>query len=100
MIMISKPRFPLGQVVATPGALEAMKDAGQSAFEFLSKHSQGNWGDVCPDDAAANEQSLIDGSRLLSVYRTSKSIKLWVITEAADERGNRSATTILLPEEY
>ena len=100
MIMISKPKFPLGQVVATPGALEAMQDAGQSAFEFLSKHSQGIWGDVRPDDAAANEQSLIDGSRLLSVYRTAKGEKLWVITEAADDRGNRSCSTILRPDEY
>ena len=81
-------------------ALEALKTAGQSVFEFISRHSKADWGEVCPEDAAANDQSLIDGSRLLSVYRTSTGEKLWVITEASDDRGNRAVTTILLPEEY
>ena len=101
MISISKPKFSLGQVVATPAALEALKESGQSAWDFIARHASGNdWGDVCPADAEANEQSLIDGSRLLSVYSTTKGEKLWVITEAADDRGNRSATTILLPSDY
>lgn len=100
MIQIAKPKFPLGKVVATPGALEALEQAGQSPFEFISRHSAGNWGDVCPDDQSANDQSLIDGSRLLSSYRTTKGVKLWLITEAADDRGHRSVTTILLPDEY
>ena len=95
MIQISKPRFSLGKVVATPGALEALEQSGQSAFEFISRHSAGDWGIVDSEDKAANDQSLIDGSRILSAYRTSKGEKLWVITEA-----DRSATTILLPEEY
>lgn len=100
MIQIAKPKFSLGQVVATPGALEALEQSNQSSFEFIAKHSRGDWGIVCDDDKAANEQSLIDGSRLLSVYRTSKGTKIWIITEAADDRGNRAATTILLPDEY
>jgi hypothetical protein len=97
----SAQKFELGQIVATPGAIEAMNRAGQNAREFLARHVQGDWGDVCPDDATANNQSLIDGSRLLSVYRTNKGAKLWILTEAAaDENGNRAATTLLLPEEY
>ena len=100
MIQISKPRFSLGQVVATPGALETMNDAGQSPFEFIARHARCDWGDVCADDKAANDQSLIDGSRILSAYRTSKGEKLWLITEAADDRGQRAATTILRPDEY
>jgi hypothetical protein len=100
MIMISRPKFSLGQVVATPAAIEALNQSGQSAFEFISRHARGDWGDVCSDDALANEQSLLDGSRLLSVYRTTKGEKVWVITEAADDRGNRSATTVLLPSDY
>jgi hypothetical protein len=96
MIQISKPRFKVGKVVATPCAIEALRESGQSPFEFVARHSSGDWGsDTCPEDAAANEQSLIDGSRLLSVYRTSNGEKLWVITEA-----DRSVTTLLLPEEY
>lgn len=91
----SKNRFPLGQIVATPAALEALKKAGQSASEFISRHASGDWGIVCEEDKNANEASLKDGSRILSAYRLSDGIKIWIITEA-----DRSSTCILLPEEY
>jgi len=100
MIAKSQPKFSLGQVVATPGALEALQKADQTAVGFLQRHARGDWGDVCEVDRQANDQSLIDGSRLLSAYRTSLGEKLWVITEAVDDMGNRAATTILLPSEY
>jgi hypothetical protein len=90
-----KVSFRLGQTVATPGALQALEDAGQMPAEFLSRHLAGDWGDVPPDDAAENELSLREGFRLLSSYRTRAGVRLWVITEA-----DRSATTILLPDEY
>ncbi len=61
----------------------------------LGKHLAGDWGDVCEEDRQANEESLKDGLRLLSVYHTSDGTKFWIITEA-----DRSATTVLLPEEY
>lgn len=95
-----KPKFNLGQCVATPGALESLRESGQNPGEFLSRHVQGDWGEVCDDDKLANDQSLIDGSRLLSAYRTLKGTKLWVLTEATDDHGRRAATTILLPSEY
>jgi hypothetical protein len=100
MIAKCQPKFSLGQIVATPGALEALQKAGQSATEFLQLHIRGDWGQLCDEDRQANDQALIDGSRILSAYRTSKGEKLWVITEAADDSGNRAATTILLPSEY
>lgn len=88
--------FPLGQIVATPGALAALGEAGQSPLEFLSRHVCGDWGDLEEEDCKENELSLKKGFRLLSCYRTSSGdTKLWVITEA-----DRSVTTILLPEEY
>jgi hypothetical protein len=96
----SKPKFTLGQVLATPGALEALEKSGQSPAEFLARHLAGDWGEVCPDDKALNDESLIDGSRILSAYRTSKNERLWVITEAADDEGHRCCTTLLLPSEY
>ena len=98
--MTNQPRFPLGQVLATPGAIEVLESSGQSPTEFLAKHVRGDWGIVDAEDKAANDQSLIDGSRILSAYRTSKGEKLWVITEACDDRGHRAATTILRPDEY
>jgi hypothetical protein len=94
------PKFSLGQVVATPAALKALEDAGQSPSFFLDRHVQGDWGEVNDEDKQLNDQALVDGSRLLSAYKTLKGERLWIITEAADDEGKRAATTILKPEEY
>lgn len=94
------PKFELGQVVATPGALEALEKSGQSPNEFLKRHLQREQGDLCAEDHELNDAALKDGSRILSAYKTLKGAKLWVITEGEDDRGHRSATTLLLPEEY
>jgi hypothetical protein len=93
-------KFNLGQILATPGALEVLQESGQTPQFFLSRHARGDWGEVGKDDGQLNDQSLIDGSRILSAYRTLKGKRLWVITEAADDNGHRLATTVLLPEEY
>lgn len=95
MIEIAKPKFRIGQLVSTPGALAALAEAGQSPMQFVARHVQGDWGDCCPEDLQANEDALRNGERLFSVYRTSKETKIWVITE-----GDRSSTCVLLPEEY
>jgi hypothetical protein len=88
--------FPLGQIVATPGALAALGKAGQTPLDFLSRHVCGDWGELSEDDRKENQLSLKRGFRLLSSYRTSADdTRVWVITEA-----DRSVTTILLPEEY
>jgi hypothetical protein len=93
-------KFPLGRLVATPGALKAITEAGQSPEFFLGKHVAGDWGELCEEDKRLNDQALVDGSRLLSAYRTLRGAKIWIITEATDDAGNRAATTILLPQEY
>ena len=93
-------KFSPGQIVATPGSLEVLEEAGQTPAFFLDKHLAGDWGDVDAEDWQANEQALVGGSRLLSAYRTLKGKKIWIITEAADDDGKRAATTILLPDEY
>lgn len=100
MVTIARPRFPLGQVLATPGAVEALKKAGHMPDEFIRRHHVGDWGEVSKDDAALNEEALRDGSRLLSVYKLADQTKIWIITEAADDEAKREATTILLPSEY
>lgn len=89
------PLFSAGQIVATPGALVLLEDTKKAAFEFLSRHLRGDWGDLCPDDKAENELSLKHGSRLISNYHITDSDSLWIITEA-----DRSVTTLLLPSEY
>ena len=88
-------KFPLGRIVATPGALEALQKAEQSPVEFLDRHVLGDWGNVDEEDRKENEFSLQHGYRILSAYTTSAGEKIWIITEA-----DRSATTILTPEEY
>jgi hypothetical protein len=95
-----KPKFSLGRLLATPGALAVLEEAGQTPLDFISRHMRGDWGDVCDEDKRLNDQSLVDGSRLLSAYKTSTGVKLWLITEAQDDNGHRAATTCLLPEEY
>ena len=89
------PTFPLGQTVATPGALAALQEAGQSPADFLARHVRGDWGEVCEEDKRLNDEALVNGERILSAYDTRLGTKLWVITEA-----DRSSTCILLPEEY
>jgi hypothetical protein len=94
------PKFRLGQPLCTPGALEALQESGQPPDFFLQRHVSGDWGEVCEEDRLLNDQALQDGSRIVSAYRTLKGTKIWVITEATDDKGNRAATTILLPGEY
>lgn len=94
------PKFHLGQIVATPGALEALDASDQSPADFLARHARGDWGDLSEEDRRLNDEALIDGSRLLSAYKTIKGVKVWIVTEAADDEGHRAATTLLLPDEY
>lgn len=97
---LSTPLFTSGQMLMTPGAMQALDEAGQHPMEFLNRHFRGDWGDLDEQDKQENELSLREGYRILSAYHTSKNVKLWIITEAVDESGERSVTTILLPMEY
>jgi len=92
---ITAQLFELGQIVATPGALQALEDANQQAAEFIARHARLEQGTLCEADHEENLFSLDKRLRLFSAYETSASVKLWIITEA-----DRSVTTILLPCEY
>jgi hypothetical protein len=87
--------FPLGKIVATPGALAALERAKQPASCFLARHATGDRGILAPEDVAENEYSIVHGFRLLSSYETDACEELWMITEA-----DRSTTTLLLRDEY
>ncbi len=86
--------LPLGRVLATPGALKALSDAGEHPFRYLARHAAADWGELCPHDRRENGLALRHGRRDLSSYAVGDG-RIWVITEA-----DRSVTTILLPEEY
>jgi len=102
VISVNKPLFKPGQVLATPGALEALEKAGQGVWEFVSRHLAGDFGIVDDEDKASNTRAIQDGSRILSAYllNDTNKTKIWVLTEGTDDNGNRAATTILLPDEY
>ncbi|PWU19887.1 MAG: hypothetical protein C5B50_05505 [Verrucomicrobia bacterium] len=85
--------FPLGQTVITSNALRELNP--EDTYSGLQRHARGDWGEVCPEDAEMNDLSLRDGNRLLSAYRDRNGTRFWIITEA-----DRSATTVLLPEDY
>jgi len=85
--------FPLGDVVITRNAKDTVHPA--DVVVGLDRHTRGDWGTLCPDDASENELSLREGYRLLSSYSDRSGVKFWIITEA-----DRSSTCILLPEDY
>jgi hypothetical protein len=88
-----KALFPLGQTVITSNAMSQLVAA--DVAKALGRHAQGDWGEVCPADRQENELSLKEGFRVLSAYRDSQGTRFWIITEA-----DRSATTVMLPEDY
>jgi hypothetical protein len=92
VIALSKPTFPLGQVVITANA-EATLDPAD-VQQGLSRHASGDWGEVCPDDARTNADALKHGNRLMSVYGQGDQ-RFWIITER-----DRSVTTVLMPLDY
>lgn len=89
-----RARLPLqlGAVYQTPGAA---KLNGLDVLAAIGRHARGDWGDLCTDDWTLNNKALVDDSRILSSYVTRDGVKFWIITE-----WDRSATTILLPDEY
>jgi hypothetical protein len=88
---IMTPRFPLGRTVATPGALAL----GIDLTPYMRRHHCGDWGDLDDEDKRRNEESLKDGTRILSCYQVGGGRRIYIITE-----WDRSSTCILLPEEY
>jgi hypothetical protein len=95
--MSAKPiptaKFRLGRIVATPHALEVITT--DDILVGISRHQAGDWGEVDAEGRATNDQALVNRTRILSVYRSVKNAKFWIITEA-----DRSATTVLMPEDY
>ncbi len=87
--------FPLGQIAATPGALDMMSARHIDHLALLVRHVSGDWGDLDVEDRASNDRAISQRTRILSSYDFGPGVRIWIITE-----GDRSVTTILLPEEY
>ena len=81
--------------------LEALEEANVNIIDLVERHISKDWGDLSDEDKRLNDEALHDGSRILSAYiLPTTEMKIWIITEAADDAGKRTATTALLPEEY
>lgn len=96
MNILTRPLFPLGQTVATPGALMAARKAGDNLEKYLKLHLSGDWGVMSEEDKMQNEIAIRKRDRrIFSAYHLKDGTKIWIITEY-----DFSVTTILLPEEY
>lgn len=93
----AKPRFMLGRILMTPGAIEAMQAARVKPSSLIVRHMTGDWGDLDATDKRHNEQALKPAMplRILSSYKLGEHETVWIITE-----WDRSVTTLLLPSEY
>jgi hypothetical protein len=98
-VALTNIKFPLGRTVMTSGVNDKVADDSKFA-EFVTKslarHATGDWGDMSQEDKAENDLALKAGNlRIFSAYEKPELPKIWIITEA-----DRSATTILFPDEY
>jgi hypothetical protein len=101
--VVEMAKFSLGQTVMTCGVNDKFKTPSEwrELQNFLYRHSNGDWGDLCNLDKKANDNAIAhEGSpelqeRVLSEYRSEDGTRVWVITE-----WDRSVTTILFPSEY
>jgi hypothetical protein len=100
MVDFRKPLFSLGRCVATPAAIQAIEEAGVDFGDILDRHVNGDWGELDNRDIQANESAIRFGSRILSLYRLSTGMEIYVITDAVGEDGSREVTTIMLRKEY
>ena len=91
-IPLKAEKFPLGQMVITANAAARLDMV--AVYDGLRRHASGDWGDICPEDRALNDEALKHGDRLLSVYGTGEH-RFWIITE-----WDRSVSTVLMPEDY
>jgi hypothetical protein len=87
------PKFQIGCLLATPGAMRAV--VPRDIARALVRHLDGDWGILDEHDWKVNDEALRSGGRIFSAYLAQNGTKFWIITEC-----DRSATTVLLPEEY
>ena len=95
MSAVTKPKFELGQLLTTPGALQALSRNGADGSVYADRHRKGDWGNVSDHSVHENERALIQHDPIMSAYTLEDGTRIWIVTEA-----DRGTTTILLPEEY
>jgi len=96
VVVVTGTAFDLGTVVATSNLQQRLGDKAHRLLpKIIARHSAGDWGDVCDEEAKINDEALTTDCRIMSVYKVKEDLEIWAITEA-----DRSSTTLLLPEDY
>lgn len=85
--------MPLGRIEATPAVL--IRIPPEEIACALERHQNRDWGNGTSTDHLANDEALLEGTRILSAHRSVAGECFWILTEA-----DRSVTTVLLPEDY
>jgi len=86
--------FALGRLLISQGSRRLFNGKIYELIELIGRHHSGDWGLISDEDWQSNDLAMRRGWRILSVYRAAGEL-VWIITE-----GDRSATTVLLPDEY
>ena len=94
-IVLTESKFHLGEIISTTHSFEHCEKNRFALFSYLARYANGDWGDVCKEDWKSNDEALKNGLRLLSEYKLPDGRRIWIITE-----WDRSATTLLFPEDY
>lgn len=97
---MTNTKFPLGKLVITPNAKAALDELDATGLSemfiaLMGRHAQGDWGEISDDSKEANDASVENGGDMILSAYTIGGTRFWIITEH-----DRSATTILLPEDY
>ena len=90
-------KFELGRLVCTRGVSDVMAediDFYHDVLSAIQQYIKCDWGITCKEDKQLNDEAINTGDRILAAYMTEHG-KIWIITEA-----DRSATTVLFPDEY
>jgi hypothetical protein len=64
----SKLPIKLGKIVASPAALDALKRAGVNLPSLLVRHAGGDWSELSPEDAQANQDAVLYGERVIGAF--------------------------------
>lgn len=94
-IVLTESKFHLGEIISTTQLFVYCEKNRFALFSYLARYANGDWGDVCKEDWKSNDEALKNGLRLISEYKLPDGRRIWIITE-----WDRSATTLLFPEDY
>jgi hypothetical protein len=86
-----RSHFNLGEIIYTGASTLRLRT--EEVMTALHRHANGDWGDLLPEDAIANDLALKSGGKLFSAYGFGRD-RFWVLTDF-----QLSVTAILMPDD-